>query len=67
MPLFIGAVVDLLSKEDFEAVGTLCLYMLMIIVVSYTSINLSQVSSLALCQVLWLMHRNESRYLQHSQ
>ena len=33
VPLFIGRVIDLLQKGDFDGVGTLCLYMLIIILV----------------------------------
>ena len=34
VPLFIGRVIDYLQKGDFDAVGTLCLYMLIVILVS---------------------------------
>lgn len=34
VPLFIGRVIDLLQKGDFDGVGTLCLYMLIIILIS---------------------------------
>ena len=34
IPLFIGRVIDLLQKGDFDGVGTLCLYMLIVIFVS---------------------------------
>ena len=34
IPLFIGKVIDLLQKGDFDGVGTLCLYMLIVIAVS---------------------------------
>ena len=34
IPLFIGRVIDLLQKGDFDGVGELCLYMLIVIFVS---------------------------------
>ena len=34
MPFFIGVCVDLLSVGDFETIGTYCLYMLILIIVS---------------------------------
>lgn len=34
VPLFIGRVVDLLQKGEFDEIGTLCLYMLIVIFVS---------------------------------
>ena len=34
VPLFIGRVIDLLQDGDFDGIGTLCLYMLIIIFVS---------------------------------
>ena len=34
VPLFIGRVIDLLQEGDFDGIGTLCLYMLIIIFVS---------------------------------
>ena len=34
VPFFIGKVIDLLTKGDFDAIGTWCLYMLGIILVS---------------------------------
>ena len=34
IPLFIGRVIDLLKKGDFDGVGELCLYMLIVIFVS---------------------------------
>ena len=40
IPLFIGRVIDLLQKGDFDGVGTLCLYMLIVIFVSTNSNNL---------------------------
>ena len=33
IPMFIGWTIDLLEKEQFEEVGVLCLYMLIIILV----------------------------------
>ena len=37
IPLFIGRVIDLLQKGDFDGVGELCLYMLIVIFVSNNS------------------------------
>lgn len=34
VPLFIGRVIDLLKEEDYDGVGTLCLYMLIVIFIS---------------------------------
>ena len=34
VPLFIGRVIDYIQKGDYDAVGTLCLYMLIVILVS---------------------------------
>ena len=36
IPMFIGRVVDFLKEEDYDAIGTLCLYMLIVILVSDT-------------------------------
>jgi len=34
IPYFIGQVIDLLTEEDFDGINTLCLYMIIVIVVS---------------------------------
>ena len=34
LPAFIGIVLDLLAKEELEIIGTYCLYMLIIVIVS---------------------------------
>ena len=34
LPAFIGIVLDLLAKGDFDTIGTYCLYMLIIVIVS---------------------------------
>ena len=38
IPLFIGRVIDYLQKGDFDGVGELCLYMLIVIFVSNSNI-----------------------------
>ena len=50
IPLFIGRVIDLLQKGDFDGVGELCLYMLIVIFVSNSnySFPLSRVISVFL-------------------
>ena len=35
VPLFVGKTIDLLNKEDYDGIGKLCLYMALIILVSY--------------------------------
>lgn len=34
MPLFVGRVIDLMQKGEFDKIGMLCLYMLIVITVS---------------------------------
>ncbi len=34
MPLFIGKTIDCLGREDFDAIGRMCMWMLIIILVS---------------------------------
>ena len=38
LPAFIGVVIDLLSTGDIATIGTYCLYMLILIIVSYPSL-----------------------------
>ena len=35
MPLFIGKVIDFLQRGKYDAVNTLCLYMILVIAVSF--------------------------------
>lgn len=34
IPMFIGMVIDKVNKDDYDAVGELCLYMIIVVVVS---------------------------------
>ena len=68
MPLFIGKTIDCLYKEDFDAIGTMCVWMLVIILVSATkSYSIQSDFDISFVTVCGLLCRYESRHLQHSQ
>jgi len=44
IPMFIGMVIDKVNKDDYDAVGELCLYMIIVVVVSAICVGLRAAS-----------------------
>ena len=47
IPLFIGMVIDLLTKEKYNEIYTLCTYLLILVVVSHNLNNLFKIAAIA--------------------
>ena len=44
IPIFIGWVIDAINDNDYDRVGNLCLYMIIVVVVSQINLNPSHIS-----------------------
>ena len=64
IPLFIGEIVDYLAAEEWDRVGTACLYMLGVIFVGTIITSLSYVLPFTFVLVLWNLCWCSCRYIQ---
>ena len=63
IPLFLGKTIDLMQAGDFDAVGTLCLYMIIVTIVSNLDSFMKRDVLMTGC---WHMHRFPRRHFQYS-